>query len=101
MKKAQLPSWLAYIKPMPKGKVAALIVNLGESSAAAADASISLQEITSVLPATGAMAVRRPQSYAVLDVWSGVTSAHLLNATQPWQPSVSAHNSSFAIFSPQ
>ena len=100
MRKAQLPSWLAYVKPMPKGEVAALIVNLGESGGAAADASISLEEITSVLP-TGAMPARRPQSYAVLDVWSGVTSAQVVSATQPWQPSVNAHNSSFAIFSPR
>ena len=96
-KKAQLPLWLAYVKPLPKGEVAALIINLGER--AGFPATISLQEILSVRPSSDDES-EQAKSFAVTDVWTSSQDAPAVSAANPWAPGVSAHNSSFVVFTP-
>ena len=100
-REATLPLWLAYLKPLPEGEVAALVVNLGER--AGVPTTITLQEILSVLPpGSGDDESGRAQakSFAVMDVWTSSTDAPAVSAASPWAPSVSAHNSSFVVFTP-
>jgi hypothetical protein len=98
-REAQLPLWLAYVKPLPQGKVAALVVNLGERGGF--PTTITLQEILSVLPGSDDLSERaQAKSFAVRDVWTSSTDAPLVSAANPWAPSVSAHNSSFVVFTP-
>lgn len=96
---AQLPNWLVYVKPLPKGQIACLAINLGEQALEPADnAEVTIADLIRI---GGLDSARKPPTaFTVTDVWTG-ESGGKVTVSQNWSAAgVSQHNSSFVVFTP-
>ena len=104
-KYAVLPNWLIYTKLLPRGRVACLTINVGEKALDGRDgAEVSLSELLAIITASGssrtAISTATPSSFTAVDVWTGKVRSSV-SAARPWSAAgLSAHNSSFVVFSP-
>jgi diketogulonate reductase-like aldo/keto reductase len=98
---AMLPNWLIYLKPLPRGRVAALAINLGETELSSGDgAAVSLAELLAAVANASGWPSAVPSSFSAVDVWTGEARPTVSDG-QPWSAvGLSAHNSSFVVFSP-
>ncbi len=94
---SMVPDWLVYAKPLPGGAVACLVINSGEVPLTTdTSASVTLSELLSVSTLRGS-----PSVFEAEDVWTG-RELQAVDAANEWSVAgLSAHNSSFVVFTPK